>query len=308
MLCRERKRKQMADLAARVQELEGENLALVHDLAARDAELAGLRTQLASPFTGAGSVHGAGGAGGGAAATTPEPAVLSGAVLVGMGGQWLRLRPPPGAPGRPSPSLPPPFPAHGLVPLGLGLGYGQGGFPQGAGASLLPAGLPAGLAACQGFPPEMLGAAGLGGLVGQGGPQGLGNQGWGLGQGLHALGQGLQGLQALAYDSPGAHQGWPPPGPGPADGGPEGEDPLQLPAGSLSGGEALGGAEGYDWGGAGAAPPNEGFWGQRLTHRGSGSDPGMTGDAARPPPPPRDSSQGRGRGHGLGRFGRAGSY
>lgn len=295
----------MADLAARVQELEGENLALAHDVAARDAELAGLRAQLASPFTGAGGAP-TPGAGAGGAATTPEPAVLSGAVLVGMGGQWLRLRPPPSGPGAPGrPSLPPPFPAHGLVPLGLGLGYSQGAFPQGAGAgaSLLQAGLPSGLAASQGFPPELVGAMGLGGLVGHGVPHGHGVQGWGQGQGLHALGQGLQGLQAVAYDPPGAHQGWPPPGVGPGEGGPEGEDPLQLPAGSLSAGE------GYEWGSAGFAPPSEGFSGQRLTHRGSGSDPGVTAVAPRQPPPQQpDSSQGRGRGLGLGRFGRAGSY
>ena len=251
------------------------------------------------------------GAGGGGAATTPEPAVLSGAVLVGMGGQWLRLRPPPsglGAPGRPT--LPPPFPAHGLVPLGLGLGYGQGGFPAGRGR-VAAAGGPAGQPSSKPrFPrPSCWAPRAWGAWWGRGGAHGQGVQGWGQGQGLHALGQGLQGLQAVAYDPPGAHQGWPPPGVGPGEGGPEGEDVLQLPAGSLSAGEALGGGEGYEWGGAGFAQPSEGFWGQRLTHRGSGSDPGVTAVSARQLQPQQpDSSQGRGRGQGLGRFGRAGSY
>ncbi|KAK9832552.1 hypothetical protein WJX81_008454 [Elliptochloris bilobata] len=76
---RERKRKQMADLAARVQELEGENLALANDVAMRDAKIAALCGQLASPIMGAAAQQG--GAGGGAAATTPEPAVLSGPAL-----------------------------------------------------------------------------------------------------------------------------------------------------------------------------------------------------------------------------------
>lgn len=286
----------MADLAARVAELEAENSQLEHDVAARDAEIAALRGQLASPFRGASAQ---GGAGAGAAATNPEPAVLSGAILVGMGGQWLRLRPPGGPDAAAArPGLPPTLAAHGLLPLGLGFGQGMGQGIGHGGVPALPHGFCQGLS--QGFAPELLGAAGLGGL------------GWGLGQGYgQGQGQGLgPALPALLYDGPPVHPGWPPPGLGPGEGPEVVADPLQLPAGSLSlsASESLGVGEGepFDWGTCqGLLPPGQGFWGQRLTHRGSGSDPGGTLPLpARPP----DNSGRRGRGNTLGRFGRAGSY
>jgi len=298
-LCRERKRKQMADLTTRVQELEGENLQLVHDVAARDAEIAALREQLASPFRGAGGSEG----GARAAATDLEPAVLSGAVLVGMGGQWLRLRPPlAGAAARPPAQLPA-LPMHGLVPLGLGPGYAQGFGPVGLAAlPQPPAGVPhrysPSLRLSQGLPVDLYGSAGLAGL----GP------GFGAVQGLGS------GLPAMGFDIPPGLQGWPPPGPGPGaqglhEGGGDGRV-RHTPGASMAGGVPESGP--FAWaGGAPLGPPAEGVTGvvgQRLARRGSGSDPGVYTRPGAQTFAEGSGPAGAGRGRGRGLDRRAGSY